>query len=42
MAHMNRSSRLSNVFFTFLGAASIGLVVAVLAVAGVFDQPSAS
>jgi S1-C subfamily serine protease len=38
MAHMNRSSRLSNIFFTFLGAASIGLVVAVLAVAGVFDQ----
>jgi len=39
MARMNRSSRLSNVFFTFLGAASVGLVVAVLAVAGVFDQP---
>src|SRR5215218_7265093 len=39
MAAMNRSSRLSNVFFTFLGAASVGLVVAVLAVAGVFDQP---
>ena len=38
MARMNRSSRLSNVFFTFLGAASIGLVVAVLAVAGVFDR----
>ena len=35
---MNRSSRLSNVFFTFLGAASVGLVVAVLAVAGVFDD----
>jgi putative serine protease PepD len=35
---MNRSSRLSNVFFTFLGAASVGLVVAVLAVAGVFDH----
>ena len=34
---MNRSSRLSNVFFTFLGAASVGLVIAVLAVAGVFD-----
>jgi putative serine protease PepD len=34
---MNRSSRLSNVFFTFLGAAAVGLVVAVLAVAGVFD-----
>jgi putative serine protease PepD len=36
---MNRSSRLTNVFFTFLGAASVGLVIAVLAVAGVFDQP---
>jgi S1-C subfamily serine protease len=35
---MNRSSRLTNVFFTFLGAASVGLVIAVLAVAGVFDQ----
>ena len=33
---MHRSSRLTNVFFTFLGAASVGLVVAVLAVAGVF------
>jgi S1-C subfamily serine protease len=39
MSAMNRSSRLTNVFFTFLGAASVGLVVAVLAVAGVFDQP---
>jgi putative serine protease PepD len=39
MPPMNRSSRLSNVFFTFLGAASVGLVVAVLAIAGVFDQP---
>jgi putative serine protease PepD len=38
MAAMNRSSRLTNVFFTFLGAASVGLVIAVLAVAGVFDQ----
>jgi S1-C subfamily serine protease len=38
MSAMNRSSRLTNVFFTFLGAASVGLVVAVLAVAGVFDQ----
>ena len=38
MTRMNRSSRLSNVFFTFLGAASIGLVLAVLAVAGVFDR----
>ena len=27
MTRMNRSSRLSNVFFTFLGAASVGLVV---------------
>ena len=35
---MNRTSRLSNVFFTFLGAASVGLVIAVLAVAGVFDR----
>ena len=33
---MNRSSRVSNVFFTFLGAAAVGLVIAVLAVAGVF------
>jgi S1-C subfamily serine protease len=38
MSAMNRSRRLSNVFFTFLGAASVGLVIAVLAVAGVFDQ----
>jgi putative serine protease PepD len=38
MARMNRSSRLSNVFFTFLGAASVGLVIAVLALAGVFDS----
>ena len=37
MGAMNRSSRLSNVFFTFLGAAAVGLVIAVLAVAGVFD-----
>jgi putative serine protease PepD len=35
---MNRSSRLSNVFFTFLGAAAVGLVIAVLAVAGTFDR----
>ena len=35
---MNRSSRLSNVFFTFLGAAAVGLVVAVLAIAGVFES----
>jgi putative serine protease PepD len=34
---MKRTSRLSNVFFTFLGAAAVGLVVAVLAIAGVFD-----
>jgi putative serine protease PepD len=38
MCAMNRSSRLSNVFFTFLGAAAVGLVVAVLAVAGVFES----
>ncbi len=38
MSRMNRPSRLSNVFFTFLGAAAVGLVVAVLAVAGVFDS----
>jgi putative serine protease PepD len=35
---MNRSSRASNLLFTFLGAASVGLVIAVLAVAGVFDR----
>jgi S1-C subfamily serine protease len=35
---MNRSSRLSNVLFAFLGAAAVGLVVAVLAVAGVFES----
>jgi putative serine protease PepD len=38
MSGMNRTGRLSNVFFTFLGAASVGLVVAVLAVAGAFDN----
>src|SRR4029079_6806335 len=38
MSRMNRSSRLSNVFVFFLGAASVGLVVAVLAVAGVFES----
>jgi putative serine protease PepD len=38
MSRMNRHSRLSNVFFTFLGAAAVGLVIAVLAVAGVFDS----
>jgi putative serine protease PepD len=35
---MQRSSRLTNLFFLFLGAASVGLVVAVLAVAGVFES----
>jgi putative serine protease PepD len=35
---MNSHSRLSNVFFTFLGAAAVGLVIAVLAVAGAFDR----
>jgi putative serine protease PepD len=35
---MTRSRRASNVFFTFLGAASVGLVVAVLALVGVFDR----
>jgi putative serine protease PepD len=38
MSGMNRTGRLSNVFFTFLGAASVGLVIAVLAVAGVFNH----
>jgi putative serine protease PepD len=38
MSRMNRSSRASNVFFTFLGAASVGLVVAVLSLAGVLDR----
>jgi putative serine protease PepD len=38
MAAMQRSSRLSNLFFVFLGAASVGLVVAVLAIAGVFES----
>src|SRR5215217_230676 len=38
MSAMNRSSRLSNVFFTLLGAAAVGLVVAVLALAGTFDN----
>ena len=33
---MHRSSRLSNVFFTFLGAASVGLVVGALALFGAF------
>jgi putative serine protease PepD len=32
---MQRSSRLTNLFFLFLGAASVGLVVGVLAIAGV-------
>src|SRR5690349_17510861 len=31
---MNRSRRLSNVFFTFLGAAAVGLVIAILSVTG--------
>jgi putative serine protease PepD len=35
---MNRSTRLSSVFFTFLGAAAVGLVIAVLAISGVFDR----
>jgi S1-C subfamily serine protease len=34
---MPRSSRLTNLFFLFLGAASVGLVVGVLALAGAFD-----
>src|SRR4051794_65969 len=38
MSPMTRSRRASNVFFTFLGAASVGLVVAVLALVGVFDR----
>jgi len=38
MSAMNRSRRLSNVFFTFLGAAAVGLVIAVLALAGTFDR----
>jgi putative serine protease PepD len=37
MSRMQRSRRLSNVFFTFLGAASVGLVIAVLALVGVFE-----
>jgi putative serine protease PepD len=35
---MQRSSRLTNLFFLLLGAASVGLVVAVLAIAGVFES----
>jgi S1-C subfamily serine protease len=38
MGPMNRSRRLSNVFFTFLGAAAVGLVIAVLAVTGALDD----
>jgi putative serine protease PepD len=38
MPRMNRPSRLSNLLFLFLGAASVGLVVAVLAIAGVFES----
>jgi S1-C subfamily serine protease len=34
---MNRSRRLSNVLFTFLGAAGVGLVIAVLALTGALD-----
>src|SRR3954447_22628194 len=34
---MNRSRRLSNVFFTFLGAAAVGLVIAILSVTGALD-----
>jgi S1-C subfamily serine protease len=37
MGAMNRSRRLSNVFFTFLGAAAVGLVIALLAVTGALD-----
>ena len=35
---MHRSSRLSNLMFMFLGAAAVGLVVAVLAVSGALDR----
>jgi putative serine protease PepD len=35
---MHRSSALSNLFYLFLGAAAVGLVVAVLAVSGAFDR----
>jgi putative serine protease PepD len=35
---MHRSRRLSNVFFTFLGAAAVGLVIALLALTGVLDR----
>src|SRR5919112_832583 len=38
MTVMSRSRRLSNVLFTFLGAAAVGLVVVVLALGGVFDR----
>jgi putative serine protease PepD len=34
---MKRSSRLSNMLFAFFGAASVGLVIVVLAIAGAFD-----
>src|SRR5689334_2794225 len=35
---MGRSRRLSNVFFTFLGAAAVGLVIAILSVTGALDD----
>jgi S1-C subfamily serine protease len=35
---MTRSRRLQNVLFTFLGAASVGLVIAVLALTGAIDS----
>ena len=35
---MHRSSRISNLFFLFLGAAAVGLVVAILAVSGAFEH----
>ena len=35
---MHRSSRLSNLLYLFLGAVSVGLVVAVLAVSGALDR----
>jgi putative serine protease PepD len=37
MPRMQRPSRLTNLLFLFLGAASVGLVVGVLAIAGTFD-----
>jgi S1-C subfamily serine protease len=35
---MDRSRRLSNVFFTFLGAAGVGLVIVILSLTGVLDD----